>query len=158
MWLTFIIRWVDDIWFAVVCFMLKYLSAYGMDRCTLSATERCEQTIEMIKNAIKITGFDLKHNDADKFVGVVVFCCQTINCFMLTHKFQSAPGLDKKYQNYWSFNIESINLCMMIGLMVGRLDGCTHLKFIFFSICWNWFAASWVVDTNSMFSGRPLEQ
>ena len=52
-WLTFIIRWVDDIWIAVVCILSKDLSESGMDRCKLSASEKCKQRIEMIKNAYK---------------------------------------------------------------------------------------------------------
>ena len=47
-WLIFIIRWVDDIWISLVCFLSNDLFEFGMDCCRLSATSKCEQRIDML--------------------------------------------------------------------------------------------------------------
>ena len=71
-WLTFAIRWVDEIWFSVACFVSKNSVEVVVAKIRNSIIVQMEKKTEMIKNAYKIKGLHRNNWYADIFAGVVV--------------------------------------------------------------------------------------
>ena len=98
-WLTCIVRWVDDIWIAVIVCLSRDLLEIAVQRCTLPATTQATQCIEMIQGAYKSDGLELNSEAPNIFEDISVLWCQSENCFKLRQNFPDAAILDRKYRN-----------------------------------------------------------
>ena len=127
-WLTFIIRWVDDIWFALVFFMRQCLSDRSKAKVLSSFQISCGKRLCEIEDVYKNNGLGTKSEDASVFAGVSVSWGE--GTFYLKQRFPAAQFMDRKYQSGWSYSPASRKLGMMIGLFVGILDRCSHQNLI----------------------------
>ena len=59
-WQTFVIRWVDDIWFALVCFIRTDLPETMKTKCIKSALLTGEERFDMFRKAYKCKGLCIK--------------------------------------------------------------------------------------------------
>ena len=128
-WLTFVIRWVDDIWFALVCFIRTDLTETFKTKCIKSALLTGEERFDMFRMAYKCEGLCIKEEHPDVFAGIVVSWDD--GNFKLKQRFPASPGLDRKYQCGWSFNPTSRKLGLVVCLFTGVLDRCSHQSLIF---------------------------
>ena len=111
-------RWVDDIWIAVLAFLSRDLP------------QNAKQRMEMIKGAYNSKGLELKSEDPNIFAGISLVWCQSESCFKFRQKFLDAAILDRKYQNDWSFSSESVTIGLITGRMIGCLNKVMHRELI----------------------------